>query len=82
LRENPESSKRNIKGEWVEAFSKGDFAAVGQLQREGAGADQHFSSVDAISMEGDFTVACLSGSRTAGSLPSPFQPFFLQRPTL
>jgi hypothetical protein len=68
LKANPDATKRNIKGEWVAAFSTGDYATAGKLQTEGAIADQHYSSVDAISMEGDFTVSCLTGSRTAGFL--------------
>lgn len=68
LKAHPNATKRNIKAEWVDAFSAGDYGAAGKLAGEGAVADQHFSSVDAVSTEGDFTVADLTGTRTTGFL--------------
>lgn len=68
LKTNPGSVKHNFKADVLAAMGKGDFQAAGAATKAGASADIHFSSVDAITEDGDFLVTDLSGSRTAGFL--------------
>jgi len=64
LKQHKDACKRNIKAEVVEAKSRGDSKSAIALTREGMCADYVFSSVPALSAQGDIIVCCTSGSRT------------------
>jgi len=64
LKEHKDSCKRNFKAESVAAQMRGDFGEAEELMRMGMSADYVFTSVPALSVQGDLTVCCLTGTRT------------------
>jgi len=61
---------KNLKGLAIEAAAKGDSAKQQRLLREGACADVFLSSVSALTEDGEFFAADLSGTRIHGWLAS------------
>ena len=68
LKENAGAVKQNFKADSLVAMRAGDMAAAGAATEAGKTADIHFSSVDAITEDGTFTVCDATGSRTCGFL--------------
>jgi len=64
VKDHKELCKRNLKAEVVTTKAKGDTKAIVALTRLGMCADYVFSSVPAISTQGDIIVCCTTGSRT------------------
>jgi hypothetical protein len=56
----------NLKSKSIEAMGKGDMAASGAFTKQGFVADTYLSSVSAVTQEGDFFGADLTGTRVGG----------------
>jgi len=64
IKHHKDICKRNLKAEVIAARAKGDVKETIALTRLGMSADYVFSSIPAISTQGDIIVCCTTGSRT------------------